>query len=603
MKQTPKRIQPTIKRLNKFKKIGLGFLVGMGINLALADIDMKPTVEEYDKHESGIARLILGGGGVWSLARTFHAGGFAPLGLIVSLTNFYLIRLYKRYFGKGQLQAVRYWFFPQSPNRLSSFPPSYIREFISYWVEGNQFSPSYIEEMSLFFVHLLLDVTESSISWQGSVILRYVIPESYGALKAKILDDEKRLKKEQLSLHFKATTFKLDASQLLAEITGDLISYVGSKKIAQASQVLTSRILTLSENQRLEIAISSDSMNRIAVTNDRISQIFGDEGTFVSQADENTGQLFIKPSLENGSKPLSITFITENGVTQDLILKPTAKSATTTVFNTSVFNTSVFKSNSKQKQLLLIMRQLVAGQLMEKEEEVTHNRSNLEGFELEHTKSYQAGPYSVQVFSVQNTTSTVIELKDTTLCGEKLMNNTIELFKRRQQVLLLAVIGVLVVIIVILMLVIKGESKKSPSEAKLDHKTSLTTGTGRINPQEIWVHKFTNEAELTKKRLEALPYKPKGLEDRAGDETQKTFQTDAETLRSELGQVKKDDFQSKAVQKINIRLHNSKANTLLKTTDNTIPAGAFAKAILLGELPIQGPFLEGLNLTLKGVMS
>jgi conjugal transfer pilus assembly protein TraE len=106
----------------------------------------------------------------------------------------------------------------------------------SYWVEGNQFSPSYIEEMSLFFAHLLLDVTESSIGWQGSVILRYVIPESYGALKAKILDDEKRLKKEQLSLHFKATTFKLDASQLLAEITGDLISYVGSKKISQVRE-------------------------------------------------------------------------------------------------------------------------------------------------------------------------------------------------------------------------------------------------------------------------------------------------------------------------------------------------------------------------------
>jgi len=55
---------------------------------------------------------------------------FVLFGLSVSLTNFYLIRLYKRYFGKGQLQAVRYWFFPQSPNRLSSFPLSYIREFI-----------------------------------------------------------------------------------------------------------------------------------------------------------------------------------------------------------------------------------------------------------------------------------------------------------------------------------------------------------------------------------------------------------------------------------------------------------------------------------------
>ena len=223
------------------------------------------------------------------------------------------------------------------------------------------------------------------------------------------------------------------------------------------------------------------------------------------------------------------------------------------------------------------------------------------------------------------------------------MNTPIDLFKRRQQVLLLAVIGVLVVIIAILMLVIKGESRKSSSEAKLDHKTSLTTGTGRMNLQEVWVHKFTNEAELTKKRLEAVEqmldkllklngslsipqgdfYESKALGKHTGDENQKPFPTETETLRSELDQVKKEEanpsevpsyqngqvfpqppmaepsvsllsgkrdsnlaslshFQSKAVQKVTIRLHNSKANTLLKTTDNTIPAGAFAKAILLG---------------------
>ncbi len=200
---------------------------------------------------------------------------------------------------------------------------------------------------------------------------------------------------------------------------------------SQASQVLT-----LSENQRLEIAISADSMNRIAVTNDRIAQVFGDEGTFVSQADEHTGQLFIKPSPENGTKPLSITLITENGVTQDLILKPTAKSATSTVFNprvvnTSVLNTSVFKNTSMQgvfkdtinssieslqttlpfqEQLLLIMRHLVGGQLVESEGEVIHNRSTSEGYKLDLIKSYKTGPYNGQVFSIQNTTSIAIEL-------------------------------------------------------------------------------------------------------------------------------------------------------------------------------------------------
>jgi type-F conjugative transfer system secretin TraK len=193
-----------------------------------------------------------------------------------------------------------------------------------------------------------------------------------------------------------------------------------SLETSQASQVLP-----LSENKRLEIAISADSMNRIAVTNDRIAQVFGDEGTFVSQADEHTGQLFIKPSPENGTKPLSITFITENGITQDLILKPTAKSATTTVFNTRGLKSTSMqgtfgalnpvaetfqKSLPFQEELLLIIRQLVGGQLVEKEETENYNRPTLEGYKLEYSKSYQAGPYIAQVFSVQNTTSTTIEL-------------------------------------------------------------------------------------------------------------------------------------------------------------------------------------------------
>jgi type-F conjugative transfer system secretin TraK len=204
----------------------------------------------------------------------------------------------------------------------------------------------------------------------------------------------------------------LSYCQLIGTLLGFSLSY------SHASQVLT-----LSENQRPQIEISADSMNRIAVTNDRISQVYGDEGTFVSQADENTGQLFIKPSPENGAKPLSITFITENGITQDLILKPTAKSATTTVFK-SILKQGAFKGMINpigeslqkalpfQEPLLLIMKQLIAGQLMERGEEGedNHNRSTLEGYKLEHIKSYQVGPYSAHVFSVQNTTSTAIEL-------------------------------------------------------------------------------------------------------------------------------------------------------------------------------------------------
>lgn len=81
-------------------------------------------------------------------------------------------------------------------------------------------------------------------------------------------------------------------------------SYAG----ASASQVIA-----MDSHKRLEATVAKDYLNRIAVTNDRISQVFGDEEAYVIQVDENSGQVFLKPSDLNGSKPISLTLTTENG--------------------------------------------------------------------------------------------------------------------------------------------------------------------------------------------------------------------------------------------------------------------------------------------------
>ncbi len=103
----------------------------------------------------------------------------------------------------------------------------------SFWVEGNRVSNHYLEEMSLFFAHLLLDNSEASALFNRDVILRYAQPESYGVLKTQLLEDEQRYKKEQLSTSFKPSVVQVDNKKMTAEITGDLLSYVGSKKISQ----------------------------------------------------------------------------------------------------------------------------------------------------------------------------------------------------------------------------------------------------------------------------------------------------------------------------------------------------------------------------------
>ncbi len=102
----------------------------------------------------------------------------------------------------------------------------------SYWIEGDRFSNSYLEEMALFFSHLMLDVTEANILQQGDILLRYVLPESYGEFKAKLFQDEKRLKSQQLSLQFTPITIEFVAP-LTMDVNGFLANYIGAKKVSQ----------------------------------------------------------------------------------------------------------------------------------------------------------------------------------------------------------------------------------------------------------------------------------------------------------------------------------------------------------------------------------
>ena len=104
-----------------------------------------------------------------------------------------------------------------------------------------------------------------------------------------------------------------------------------SLELFSASSGAASQTLTMNPEKRLKVVISCDSMNRIAVINDRITQIFGDNEAYEVQTEESTGQLFLKPTSENGKKPLSVTLITENGVTQDMVLQPEEREATTVI--------------------------------------------------------------------------------------------------------------------------------------------------------------------------------------------------------------------------------------------------------------------------------
>jgi conjugal transfer pilus assembly protein TraE len=101
----------------------------------------------------------------------------------------------------------------------------------SYWVQGNRFSSSYLEEMARYMCHLMLDVTPDSLPLQAQILLRYAAPTAYGALKAQLVSDVNRLRQQQLCLHFVPKSTAVSLTSLSIKVTGELHRYMGTRRL------------------------------------------------------------------------------------------------------------------------------------------------------------------------------------------------------------------------------------------------------------------------------------------------------------------------------------------------------------------------------------
>lgn len=71
-------------------------------------------------------------------------------------------------------------------------PPSLNKTF---WVTRDKASSEYLEQMGSFIAWLILDVTPASIDWKKEMLLAYVEPDQYGALKTRQEVEAERLKR------------------------------------------------------------------------------------------------------------------------------------------------------------------------------------------------------------------------------------------------------------------------------------------------------------------------------------------------------------------------------------------------------------------------
>jgi conjugal transfer pilus assembly protein TraE len=115
--------------------------------------------------------------------------------------------------------------------RIVVVPPDLKQEI---WLEQNTVSSAYLEEMALVYASLILESSPESAAYKRDIILRHTSPESYGALKRRLIEDESRLKKEHVTTSFQPNGIKVDSSHLTVDVTGDLLRFVGEKRISQS---------------------------------------------------------------------------------------------------------------------------------------------------------------------------------------------------------------------------------------------------------------------------------------------------------------------------------------------------------------------------------
>lgn len=129
----------------------------------------------------------------------------------------------------------------------------------------------------------------------------------------------------------------------------------------------TAQILDLDSYTRHSVVVSVDELNRIAVENDKIHQVYGDEGRYVVQGDEVGGQVFLKVLVRPDSEkqtPFTVTVITQSGQAQDLLLTPKAGSARTIILRPKVAVSNIARTLSRDEQIIALIKAMCEGKNM-----------------------------------------------------------------------------------------------------------------------------------------------------------------------------------------------------------------------------------------------
>ncbi|MGE0289749.1 MAG: type IV conjugative transfer system protein TraE [Bradyrhizobium sp.] len=117
--------------------------------------------------------------------------------------------------------------------RIVVVPPNIHKTF---WVESDQVSSEYLEQMGYFLMQLTLNVTPQSVDHQAKVLLQYAAPASFGELRTALLAAAERLKRDGASTIFSARDLLVDERALKVGVRGQLTTFISDRRVSDVSK-------------------------------------------------------------------------------------------------------------------------------------------------------------------------------------------------------------------------------------------------------------------------------------------------------------------------------------------------------------------------------
>lgn len=108
----------------------------------------------------------------------------------------------------------------------------------SFWVDGDQISPHYLEMMGVHVLQLMLNVTPNSINYQGNLLLGITDPRAHPEIKKRINITSSKLKRDSISTFFQADEVFKDAKHpMRISWAGTEITMLSDKRVKEMRKI------------------------------------------------------------------------------------------------------------------------------------------------------------------------------------------------------------------------------------------------------------------------------------------------------------------------------------------------------------------------------